>query len=78
MRNFLLHEFDQQYEQYRHLDELRIKYITYFTAFAGIVFGLIIKEVILKNNINLPSKQVVCLLIIILSVLGDNYEKSTT
>lgn len=35
--DFLLTEFEQQYNQYRHLDQLRSRYIEYFTAVTAAV-----------------------------------------
>lgn len=37
----LFHEFGQQYEQYRHLDSLREKYVAFYIAFISAIFAYI-------------------------------------
>lgn len=49
----LFKEYDQQYEQYRHLDNLRERYIAFYIAFVTAVFVVFLKDSLPDNQKNL-------------------------
>lgn len=64
--DILLKEFDQQYQQYRHLDNLRERYIAFYIAFVVAVF------VFFANSSTLPNQnQLLSLILIFLLIIGS-------
>jgi len=70
--DFLLHDFDQIYEQYRHLDDLRIHYIKYFVTLVVAVFTVSFSiSAIYQVNLSIePYLTLFTFLYIVLFVLG--------
>lgn len=59
----LLEEYDQQYQQYRHLDNLRERYVAFYIAFVSAIFVVFLKEA--SSN---PQNQLILAFLFIIGI----------